>query len=84
MIGLPSLARRYRLSGVGSHETAHAIVLHAANQLDHLIPDGSGKSLVMTHLDQVAYWADAALDGRGALNGGPPERRRERFRDHWG
>lgn len=44
-----------------AHETVRNTCLRVAIDLNDLLPEGREKSLVMTHLEEVMYWATAAI-----------------------
>lgn len=44
-----------------AHESVREIARTAANQLNDLLPEGREKSLVMTHLEEAMFWANAAI-----------------------
>lgn len=43
------------------HEEARAIVKHAAHNLSILVPAGREKSLMLTHLEEALFWANAGI-----------------------
>lgn len=43
------------------HESVRSIVKRTAEQLNQLIPDGREKALVITGLEEVMFWANAAV-----------------------
>jgi hypothetical protein len=43
------------------HEQVRGVCYNAALALDQLIPDGREKSLVITKLEEVMFWSNAAL-----------------------
>lgn len=55
---------------IHAHEATRDDCLHLALVLDERLPDGREKSLAITHLEEVMFWANAAI----ARNGGPKER----------
>jgi len=65
------LSRRfdYHASSRTEHADAHAGVRagckRLATELDALLPDGREKSLVMTHLEEASFWANAAIAREG-------------------
>jgi hypothetical protein len=44
-----------------SHEAVRAQCLELAISMDILIPDGREKALVMTKIEEVMFWANAAI-----------------------
>lgn len=44
-----------------AHETVRNTVRNLAVYLDSLLTDGREKSLVMTHLEEATFWANASL-----------------------
>lgn len=48
------------------HEFVRIVLMRAAHQLDHRIPDDSReKSLAITKLEEAMFWANAAIARRG-------------------
>lgn len=43
------------------HDAVRGNCLALASTLNALIPDGREKSLAMTHLEEVMFWANAAV-----------------------
>lgn len=43
------------------HETVRNTCLRVAVDFNNIIPEGREKALVMTHLEQVMMWANAAI-----------------------
>lgn len=48
------------------HEAARILVKELAIKMNELLPEGREKSLVFTHLDDVAHWAHDSI-ARGKL-----------------
>lgn len=44
-----------------AHTSARQICKRAADELNELVPDGREKALVITHLEEAMFWANAAL-----------------------
>jgi hypothetical protein len=44
-----------------AHESVRATCKHLAHWLDDHLPDGREKSLAITHLEGVMFWANAAV-----------------------
>lgn len=44
-----------------THNLVRNSCLHLAFQLDELVPDGREKSLAITNLEQVMFWANAGI-----------------------
>lgn len=44
-----------------AHEAIRAEALEFAKFLDERVPDGREKSLAITHLEEVMFWANAAI-----------------------
>lgn len=61
------LANRFRFHPATSaqrrsdHEEVRTLVGTVAADLNELLPDGREKSLVMTHLEDAMFWANAAI-----------------------
>lgn len=43
------------------HENARELVRDVALELDELLPEGREKALVLTHLEEALFWANAAI-----------------------
>jgi hypothetical protein len=43
------------------HEVVRGLVKDTAERLNTLVPDSREKALVMTHLEEVMFWANAAI-----------------------
>lgn len=43
------------------HENVRAVLLSAAQELSANLPAGREKSLVITHLEEAMFWANAAI-----------------------
>ena len=43
------------------HDAVRGECLSAASSLNSLLPDGREKSLAITHLEEVMFWANAAI-----------------------
>ena len=48
-------------AAVAKHETVRGMCLDLALSLDALVPDGREKSLAITNLEQVMFWANGAI-----------------------
>jgi hypothetical protein len=46
---------------VSLHEDVRHELLSAAETLNAILPDGREKALVVTHLEEAMFWANAAL-----------------------
>lgn len=64
------LANRFRFHPASTeqrrrdHEEVRSLVGTVAQDLNDLLPDGREKSLVMTHLEEAMFWANAAIARR--------------------
>ena len=47
------------------HESIRSVLREAAVTVNDLCPDGREKSLAVTHLEEVMFWADAAIERWG-------------------
>jgi hypothetical protein len=45
----------------GTHELVRHVCGHLADDLNRLVPDGREKSLAMTKLEEVMFWANAGI-----------------------
>lgn len=43
------------------HEQVRNYLCHLAEEFDDSLPDGREKSLVITHLEEAMFWANAAI-----------------------
>lgn len=69
-IGIDELGRRFRSYVPGEvraeqHRQVRDLCLKTAEALDALIPDSREKSLVMTRLEEVMFWANAGIARNG-------------------
>lgn len=46
---------------VEDHKRARELVCDVALELDELLPEGREKALVLTHLEEALFWANAAI-----------------------
>lgn len=46
---------------VALHEGVRSAAMDLAVELDQLVPDGREKSLMLTHLETVMFWANAGV-----------------------
>lgn len=44
-----------------AHESVRAACLYLAKHINELLPDGREKSLAITNLEQVMFWANAGI-----------------------
>jgi len=50
------------------HASVRGICRDVAAGLNHLLPDGSEKALAITNLEQVMFWANAAIARTAAVS----------------
>jgi hypothetical protein len=48
------------------HERVRSYLRQMAEEFNGTLPEGREKSLVMTHLEEAAFWANAAIARHGA------------------
>lgn len=70
MIAAEDLANRFTYHApspdkVRLHEEVREAVHELAREFNASLPDGREKSLVMTHLEEAVFWANAALARSG-------------------
>jgi hypothetical protein len=46
---------------VRQHDRVRTYLRQMATEFDETLPDGREKSLVMTHLEEAMFWANAAI-----------------------
>lgn len=52
-------------SRAADHQDVRETFLNVARELNHLLPDGREKSLVLTNLEEAMFWSNAAIARQG-------------------